>query len=122
MVEVCRPGVAHDMTSVQGVLASTIWHVLAPVFDEEFPGLYEMGNSVKKLVANEMPESYSKEWLRAKGICSKVMVPLKGKNGQICGILAVNYDYSNCAVCDQCKKSHDLLLDYAGRISFAMEN
>jgi hypothetical protein len=121
LVEVCKPGIAHDMTSVQGVLASNIWHVLAPAFDEQYPGVYDMKNGVKRVVVKEMPDSYSKEWLRSKGICGKVMVPLRDKNGQVCGIVAVNYDNAQCENCMLCSKNHQIMVDYSARIKYSLE-
>ena len=122
LVEVCKPGISHVMTSVQGVLAANIWHVLAPVFDEQYPGIYDMKNGIKRLVVGEMPDCYSKEWLKSKGVCGKVMTPLRDKNGQVCGILAVNYDNADCNNCQLCSRDHKILADYAGRITYALEN
>lgn len=121
LVEVCKPGISHDMTNAQGVMATNIWHVLAPVFDEKYPGVKDNKDGTKTIVVKDMPESYSKEWLRSKGVCGKVMTPLRDRNGQVCGILAVNYDNSQCENCEACTKSHKIMVDYASRIKYALE-
>lgn len=118
--ESCRTGISHEIEHSQGILSSTIWDGIAPLFGDVTIGItpIEAENGKAFMVkVEDLNDTYFRRFMISRGIQTAVISAIIDHRKEVVGFLAVNYCLDNVADMNQvgCE-----VVKFASSIHFAL--
>lgn len=119
--EVCKPGITHELSKLQGILASTVWEMLAPFFGEKVQGVDQIDNDVYVIFTEKMYDCHLRQSMTSRGIQCKIFSPMRAfKSQTVVGMVVMSYNDADLTDRKKLPKEIEIIQEYAHKINFAL--